>query len=241
VLGYRPQALASGCSRFSSRPGVPSSLANCRNPRSSPDRRAVKADGTAAMEAAYQGIRRVADSPQPRRAFHSLLLTLPLWQGSKYLHGDANPPVPHPATLTGIAPVMTRFRLFLACLLLATLPLQGLAAATMLYCGHAAKVQAGVSQAGHDQHAPAHAAAAAEHEHAGHSHAAVESGASSAAADLPDSRHKCGACAACCHSVALIETPHILPVSAALSAPWVETFVPVHSRPSPVPDKPPRA
>ncbi len=128
---------------------------------------------------------------------------------------------------------MSRIRTVLAWLLLLAIPLQGIAAASMLYCGPAARaavqVQQSVAAEHHHGQADNHA------DHAGHHGGAAEDGA------LPDAGHKCGLCAACCHSVALTETPFAVALSPAPQLTWDEPFVPVHSRPSPVPDKPPRA
>ena len=120
---------------------------------------------------------------------------------------------------------MSRIRLFLACLLLLALPLQGLAAASMLYCGGAA-----THAHGHEE-----AQAAAEHDHAAHGHEA-----DAFATDLPDSDHKCGACASCCNGVAIaaaFRQPAPIPAPQAQAA---EPVLHLHSRPPPAPDKPPR-
>ena len=95
--------------------------------------------------------------------------------------------------------MLSRDRLFLACLLLLAIPLQGLAAAGMLYCGgaaaHAHGQTAQVAGAEHDHRG---------HQHPGHAHAQAEpQQEAGAAATLPGADHKCGACAACCHGVAI--------------------------------------
>jgi hypothetical protein len=134
---------------------------------------------------------------------------------------------------------MSRFRLFLAWLVLAAIPLQGLAAASMLFCGMG------------EHHAPAQVAAAkqdvtGEHDHSQHSHAAevqvqVEKTADDSGKQLPDVTHKCAVCASCCNSVALTEFPQLVAVAPVPQAELAEPFVLIHARPSQVPDKPPRA
>ncbi|HSV50720.1 MAG TPA: hypothetical protein VLJ57_01285 [Burkholderiaceae bacterium] len=118
---------------------------------------------------------------------------------------------------------------------MAAIPLQGLAAASMLFCGMAA------------QHAPAQQSAdqaTAAHDHSKHSHVAAEQAQKSvdtSGAKLPDASHKCGVCASCCHSVAIAEFHQLLAFAPAPQADLVEPFVLIQARPSPVPDKPPRA
>jgi len=132
---------------------------------------------------------------------------------------------------------MSRFRLFLAWLVVAAIPLQGLAAASMLFCGmgeHHAPTQ--VSAAQQD--------AAGQHDHSKHSHAAqvqVKKTADNTGKKLPDVAHKCGVCASCCHSVAIAEFPELVAFAPVLQAELAEPFVLIHARPSQVPDKPPRA
>ncbi|MDF2466674.1 MAG: hypothetical protein K0Q43_4909 [Ramlibacter sp.] len=140
---------------------------------------------------------------------------------------------------------MLRLRLFLVWLVMAALPLQGWAAATMLYCGPAQKSAA---------HAKAHAQQAASHHddmqaahhdvqsaHAQHHVDAADAAASEGAQPVADSPHTCGVCATCCHGVALAQTPQWPSITAAPGADLVEPLFFVLARPSPVPDKPPRA
>jgi hypothetical protein len=130
-------------------------------------------------------------------------------------------------------PVMTRLRCLLTWLLLLALPMQALAAASMLGCGPAS--QAGVrTQAQQDGHQH-HGDGAADH-----AHHATGTDASGASSSVPDSGHSCGACAACCHSIGIGGTAYRAPVMAPATASWSEPYQPVLSRPSPVPDKPPR-
>ncbi len=125
---------------------------------------------------------------------------------------------------------MIRVRLFLAWLLLAALPLQGLAAASMALC-----------QQGHDAVASAPAAG---HHGAAHDHdgaAAADSHDHQDQANDADADHRCMVCGTACHAVAIASEPvHWLPAPAP-RAPLDEAFVRIASRPAPVPDKPPRA
>ena len=126
---------------------------------------------------------------------------------------------------------MSRIRLLFAWLVLAALPLQGMAAASMLFCGMGTTPKQVTSVAGSD------------HAHATHSHAAdmaVEQPATDPA-HLPDSSHTCGICASCCSTVALTEPARPL---AAASVPQIGAAGPpalLHARTAALPDKPPRA
>jgi hypothetical protein len=140
---------------------------------------------------------------------------------------------------------MSRLRTIVAWLVMATIPLQGLAAVSMLFCGMGAH-HASSEQGTEVSQAPAlHVAAAAvAHEHANHSHAEAQPGntrADTSGAQLPDASHKCGVCASCCHSVAIAEYPQLVAFAPAPQADLIEPFVLIQARPSPVPDKPPRA
>ncbi len=140
---------------------------------------------------------------------------------------------------------MFRIRLVLVWLLMAAVPLQGWAAASMLLCGGAAQ-RAGV-------HAPLHdgSTSAAHHVHAGqgaamHDHGEHQDMAQAGNpgdADPPSAQasHTCGVCAACCHSVALADTPRWAAVSQAPLADLAAPMVLIRPRPSAVLDKPPRA
>ena len=123
---------------------------------------------------------------------------------------------------------MARLRMFLACLLLIAIPLQGLAAASMLFCDSDSR-QASVE---HDH---------AMHQHAGHDQVQADDNEQPGDSVVADSGHTCSVCAACCHSAAISETPQVPAFSPVYQTVWAQPLVLVHSRPSPVPDKPPRA
>jgi hypothetical protein len=120
-----------------------------------------------------------------------------------------------------------RLRVLLAWLMLAAIPLQGFAAASMLFC----------TAATHDVQA---SATLGDPAHASHVHAGA-AGAKAQVTSISDGAHPCSLCASCCHSVAITEVPSIVALVSAPQAETVDSFVPMLSRPSPVPDKPPRA
>lgn len=131
---------------------------------------------------------------------------------------------------------MSRLRLLFAWLVLVAVPLQGFAAASMLYCGtgprHDAVAQVQVQSV-----------SAGQHDHSSHGHGKVVKVEKSAdgQSKLPDSSHKCGVCASCCHSAAITETVRVLAMAPLPQAEVTALFVAIHPQPSPVPDKPPRA
>jgi len=137
---------------------------------------------------------------------------------------------------------MSRFRLFLAWLILAAIPLQGLAASTMLFCGpnHGT---APMAAAQHGQHRH-DGAAAAQHDHSKHVDAGevqAQKAGDGAGKKLPGTAHKCAVCASCCNIVGITEFPQLAAFAPAPQAELAEPFVLIHARPSQVPDKPPRA
>lgn len=142
---------------------------------------------------------------------------------------------------------MSRLRTIVAWLVMATLPLQGLAAASMLFCGMAAhdahpQLATDLSHASHAS--TVHVATTVEHDHSLHGHAQAQPAAkhgNSSGTKLPDASHKCGVCASCCHGVAIAEHPQRVAFAPAPQADLIEPLVLIQARPSPVPDKPPRA
>jgi hypothetical protein len=133
---------------------------------------------------------------------------------------------------------MVRLRTLLAWFLLAALPLQGFAAATMLLCGPARMAAVATAKATHQGHG--HEG----HDHQGHQHAADhQAHAQHGDSDGPsaDSSHGCAACAAACHAVGIASDPAPVPLALAPHVPLSEPFLRFDSRPPPVPDKPPRA
>ena len=137
---------------------------------------------------------------------------------------------------------MPRFRHLLLCLMMLALPLQGFAAASMLYCGmgadHDAKAQTEVNS-NHHQMADV---MGMQHEHGQHDNTvqAVKQSPDNTK-QLPDSTHKCGVCAACCSVIAIADFPPTLEVQPSPKADLAEPFVLIYAVPSRLPDKPPRA
>ena len=126
----------------------------------------------------------------------------------------------------------TRWRVLLAWMLMVAVPLQGLAAGSMLFCAAATHEVA------------ASASPLKQHDHSTHSHHsgdAVEKAAPAAQVTIADVQHQCSVCAACCHSVAISELPAMSQAVPAPQADLADPFVLIVSHPSPLPDKPPRA
>lgn len=148
---------------------------------------------------------------------------------------------------------MAPLRLFIAWLLLLALPLQGVAAATVLQCGPAQRALATVAgqevaalhESGHavrhghagGPSAPSHHAQADHDAHAMNATSAADHGAPGEAAD----GHGCFACAAACHAPALAGDPPRIDLPPAPQRHADAPFQGFESRPPPVPDKPPRA
>jgi len=161
----------------------------------------------------------------------------------------------HPALRRALAPYnacVSRLRVLFAWLLLLALPLQGLAAATMTLCqqvqgraaAHAHGEPAMHAHAGHHASVSGHHQAADSHDHAsasGHHHDAASAEAAQPAPDTLSADHRCMVCGAACHGAAIASSPvQVMPL-AAPHVPLAEPFVRVHTRPAPLPDKPPRA
>ncbi|MDP3136421.1 MAG: hypothetical protein Q8N17_08840 [Burkholderiaceae bacterium] len=147
---------------------------------------------------------------------------------------------------------MRRIRLFLVWVFMAAIPLQGFAAASMIFCHGAAVAAAADSVASAQPHVhPYEVQVRGEEGHRGHSsHAVLHADPNLSQADpattnsligvQPDAGHKCGVCASCSHAVAI--SAAAAPVHFAMTPSFhgVEPVVQMYSRASPVPDKPPR-
>jgi hypothetical protein len=135
---------------------------------------------------------------------------------------------------------MSILRLAIAWLVMAALPLQGIAAASMLFC----------EQAGH-----ATVSQSSAHDHASHGHgdddsAKAEHSAKQGAQQTDDSQgisgladdgHACPICASCCNLVALTEAPILSFAADSPKAQPLQGPARVSTRHAPTPDKPPRA
>jgi hypothetical protein len=137
---------------------------------------------------------------------------------------------------------MSRFRLFLAWLIVAAVPLQGLAAASMVFCGpnHGPAPMAAAQGERHVHDG----AAAVQHDHSKHvdgGEVQASKAGDGAGKKSPGAANKCAVCASCCNIVAITEFPQLVAFAPAPQAGLAEPFVLIHTRPSQVPDKPPRA
>ena len=130
---------------------------------------------------------------------------------------------------------MSVLRLLFAWLLIAAVPMQGFAAASMLLCGAGSEHQHTATMASetHDHAAMYSHMGDADLSHAHAAHPAPDAS--------PDTGHTCSICAACCNGMALVGLNHLATVAPAPQAQLAEPFVLIHTRATPVPDKPPRA
>ena len=140
---------------------------------------------------------------------------------------------------------MLRFRRLLLCLMMLALPLQGMAAASMLYCGMGDSHHDQVAQV-EESASPHHVVVAAdmqrEHSKLDHTPTADASEhASDSQNQLPDASHKCGVCSTCCSVLAITAFHPTVEVQSSPEADLVEPFVLIHAVPSRLPEKPPRA
>ena len=132
---------------------------------------------------------------------------------------------------------MNRLRIFVAMLVLLALPLQGFAAASLLFCSGEGGAGAAVA---HHSHGGAGSHAGHSHDHADGAGAATPHAGSDAAGHA-DSGHRCAVCASCCNLTAIASfSPMIVPPPAPqVHQPAVAVRVP--TRATRLPDKPPRA
>lgn len=127
----------------------------------------------------------------------------------------------------------------LAWIVMFAIPVQGFAAASMLFCGQGTGHHAQAAEHKHPAGTPAH-------DHAQHQpefkpaldQGPVKLGDGKSALDL---MHKCSVCASCCNAVALPQSALILTPDLPLQADPAEPLMAAYSRPLLVPDKPPRA
>ena len=129
---------------------------------------------------------------------------------------------------------MPHFRVLFAWIFIAAVPMQGFAAASMLFCGMGAQHQHAAEVSEPHDHAPMHGQSGDVAQ--GHAHAADP-----APDATPDGGHTCSICAACCNGVALVGVSRMAAIAPAPQAELAEPFVLIHTLPTPVPDKPPRA
>ena len=138
---------------------------------------------------------------------------------------------------------MSVVRLVIAWFLMAALPLQGFAAATMAFCDHGPFS----THAAHEEHTAHGHRDAHGHDENGFPHTSLsdsagqEHGGKVFGAEKQDKAHACGICGACCHVVALSYYPSPMPTADLASGELHEPLVRIFTRASPRPDKPPRA
>lgn len=124
-------------------------------------------------------------------------------------------------------------RILFAWLLIAAVPMQGLAAASMLFCGTGAQQLAAVQTSEpHDHATMHHGVASVEQDHA--------QTAGQTLGSSTDFGHKCSICAACCNGVGLVGIDYVVALAPASQVHLAEPFALVRALPTPVPDKPPR-
>jgi hypothetical protein len=132
---------------------------------------------------------------------------------------------------------MATVRLLVAWVLMLAIPLQALAASSMLHCpnGSTAPVQS-------ESAAPVHRA---DHDHASHHHHESADGVKVKGSSSDDGgfdpEHKCSMCATCSHAVAIAQTAPSIPAVPPPQSHAPNVSLPAFGWPSPVPDKPPRA
>ena len=136
---------------------------------------------------------------------------------------------------------MLRIRVLLLWLVVLALPLQGFAAASMLFCGPASNglVLAQAVQSPQPHHHAEGAVMQAQHmqDLAGAALPSHEAGASHAFAAL----HKCSVCAACCNLAWMAEPPPALATRPLPRTDFAEPLVLIQAVPARLPEKPPRA
>ena len=137
---------------------------------------------------------------------------------------------------------MSRVRYLLLCLMMFALPLQGFAAASMLFCGmvpgDAVKQHQTSAVTGHHHSATADGA---KHDHAKHGKTTQLKSSPEGVKQLPDSSHRCGVCASCCSVVAIAEFPWTIQTQSLPDADLPEPFVQIRAVPTRLLEKPPRA
>ena len=130
---------------------------------------------------------------------------------------------------------MFLLRVLFAWLLMAALPMQGFAAASMLFCGMGVKHQHTIQASEpHDHVAMQGYARGVEHGHA-------QASDPTPPVTSTDTGHKCSICAACCNVAALVGLDYVVAMALAPQVELTEPFVLIHALATPVPDKPPRA
>jgi hypothetical protein len=126
----------------------------------------------------------------------------------------------------------------LAWIVMFAIPIQGLAAASMLFCGQGTAHHGQAAAHEHPAGTPAH-----DHEQQPNLQLVQDTAAVqlSDGKSAPDLTHKCSVCASCCHAVGIPPTALMIEPDVPSRADPIGLTMAVHSRPLLVPDKPPRA
>lgn len=141
---------------------------------------------------------------------------------------------------------MRLFSSFLLWLMMLAIPVQGFAAASMLYCGMGAAhqhVQTEAALGSPNMARPAshmnHSADVTDGKVAG----LTEPGdkAHGLSGKLPDSAHKCGVCAACCNLIGLAQTPSLLAPTISPPAQYLEPLAQFYAASLRLLERPPRS
>lgn len=136
---------------------------------------------------------------------------------------------------------MLRFRTLLLWLMMLALPIQGFAAASMLFCGMGASnvTTAALVSPAMDHHAGSDTAL--QHDHSDDmSMAKMSPQSSDVQKHFSDATHKCGICAACCGAAWINHLPSYVAVGSPPLNDLAEPVVLIQVVPSRLPEKPPR-
>lgn len=136
---------------------------------------------------------------------------------------------------------------FLLWLVMLAIPVQGFAAASMLYCGMGAEHHAMQVQT-----MPESAHMVQPTVHMDHGRGAMDDEAMMMVvnaqvdqphhmpAKLPDATHKCGICAACCNLIGIAEVPSLMAFAISPPAQYLEPLAQSYAAPSSLLERPPR-
>ncbi|OZA85840.1 MAG: hypothetical protein B7X65_19665 [Polaromonas sp. 39-63-25] len=118
------------------------------------------------------------------------------------------------------------------------LPLQGFAAASMLYCGMGPDHGEQVSVAASYHHMDGLGEVQHEHSSMGKTEPLAKQS-PDGQKQLPNTFHKCGVCASCCSVLAISDFPRTVKVQSSPHADLAELSVLIHAVPPGLPEKPP--
>ena len=136
---------------------------------------------------------------------------------------------------------MLRFQTLLLWLMMLALPIQGFAAASMLFCGMAANNATTAAQVSPAMDHHAANGSVLQHEHSdGMDMVKMSPQSSDVQKHFSDVRHKCGICAACCGAAWINHLPSYVAVGSSPLNDLAEPVVLIQVVPSRLPDKPPR-